>query len=153
METEAHKGIKNITPEFLTAGRAIFTVSSTRKHYTFKITKKENQPFFVHVLTGKDNTNNYTYVGCFIPRARNREYLKLTGKSRYSYDSQIVKTFDWAMHIVLQNLLVPTGYSIAHAGKCGTCGRQLTTPASIERGFGPHCFDDLSKRQKENALF
>lgn len=140
MESQALQGIKNITPEFLTAGRALFTVSGSKKHYTFKITKKNDQPYYVYMLTGSDNTRDYAYLGCFIPNTKTNDYLKITAKSRCNLATESVKVFKWAVNIVLRNFKVPTGYTIAHAGKCATCGRQLTEPTSIKRGFGPHCF-------------
>lgn len=61
-----------LTRQFLTAGHAIFTVSNPAGvRYTYKIVKKEpdatfvNPAYFISLLTGPDNTRNYTYMGIF----------------------------------------------------------------------------------------
>ena len=34
--------------------------------------------------------------------------------------------------------LYPT-VKVFHSGKCGKCGKKLTTPESIKSGLGPYC--------------
>jgi len=62
--------MQNLKKNFLTAGKAIFTVSNpTGTRYTFKVSKprdKEDCPFFVSLLTGPDNWANYTYMGIYV---------------------------------------------------------------------------------------
>jgi len=155
----------NINFKFLSGGHALFTVGSPRNRFTFKIIKKPDSPFYVSYLTGKDNTKDYTYLGCFIPLSKDR-FLKLTNKSRLGVASQPVKVFEWAAEILAGrkdnhiNHPNTAGCYIIHAGKCCACGRQLTTPASIKNGIGPVCVQlrDGAKKikpKKENqaALF
>jgi len=64
-----------VTKEFITAGKAIFTIEVPEQyqhlgtsHYTFKVchkakTDKYDECYFVSILTGPDNTSDYTYVG------------------------------------------------------------------------------------------
>jgi hypothetical protein len=125
------------TPKFFSAGNAKFTVSNPKgERYTFRIGRKEEtQPFFVSLMTGPDNESSFTYMGIFNPA--NNE-VRLTRKSRYTEDTLPVKVVRWALKAVSANK-VPEGYTIQHSGKCCRCGRTLTTPESIERGWGPEC--------------
>lgn len=139
--------------KFFTAGKAIFTVrpaadfalrNNTQLHYTYKITRKEGaEPscpvYFISLLTGPDNTANYTYLGML--RAFTGEVV-LTKASRYNDDS-------WPVRIIRRVIgrafaddlqaIEATGWSVYHEGRCGRCGRALTVPQSIESGIGPEC--------------
>lgn len=131
-----------ITSEFLTAGKAIFTVSNPGgDRWTFKVTKKESTnprypdpTYFVAFLSGSDNTSSYSYLGLLVEGG-----LKLTAKSAAGADSQVAKVASWALKIVTGGLALPEGYSILNAGFCGRCARLLTVPESIESGIGPEC--------------
>lgn len=126
-----------ITKEFVLAGKAIFTVENPEgKHYTFKITRKDanaqyRTTWFVNLLTGPDNTSDYTYIGKLEP---------VTGDLiRTKNDNTPTKVAAWALQIIYGNKQLPPGYKIHHAGKCCRCGRTLTTPQSCETGIGPEC--------------
>ena len=127
-----------ISKEFLLAGNATFTVSNPEgKHYTFKVNKLVNTQkpvWFIHVLTGPDNSNDFTYLGMVMESG-----VHLTRASRYNKDSMIYKVADWCVRGIINDGIIPAGYSISHAGSCGRCGRKLTTPKSIELGLGPVC--------------
>ena len=124
--------------KFFSGGNATFTVHNNKgDHYTFKIRKPVDEaPFFINVLSGPDNNSNYTYMGIYNPC---QHQIKLTRNSRFDYDSKPVKVAQWAINRIAQNKEIPEGYGILHEGKCGRCGRKLTTPESIESGFGPEC--------------
>lgn len=34
---------------------------------------------------------------------------------------------------------LPQKMAVYHSGRCGSCGRELTTPESIRRGLGKKC--------------
>lgn len=127
--------IKN--PKFFSAGRAVFTVDNGKgTHYTFRIGRKnDTQPLFVSLLTGPDNNNSFTYLGIFNPETNE---IRLTAKSRYTDETLPVKVVRWAVKAVVTNK-IPEGYAVQHAGKCCRCGRTLTTPESVNRGWGPEC--------------
>ena len=130
---------KNVikSPSFFEGGKAIFTVSNpTGEHYTYRISHKKDQPFFVSLLTGGDNTSDYTYMGVYHPMSKK---VILTRKSHYSEETKPVRVLRWAILKVSNGERVPEGYSIQHEGKCCRCGRRLTTPESIEDGIGPEC--------------
>jgi len=130
-----------ITKEFLTAGQAIFTVSNpSGEHYTYKVSapykQSETNPFwFVKVLTGPDNTRDYTYAGLL----QHTGNLVVTAKSKYKSDSKPFLVAKWAISVIWGELNIPDGYKIQHEGRCGRCGRSLTDPTSIETGLGPIC--------------
>jgi len=124
-------------PKFFEGGKAIFTVHNNKgNHYTYKIRKPENKPFFIYVLTGPDNNSSYTYLGIYNPR--NLEVYP-TEKSKYKKDSTIVKVIQWAVKRVASGKPVPEGYGIKHDGRCCRCRRRLTDPESIDAGIGPEC--------------
>ena len=130
-----------ISKNFLLAGNAIFTVSNPQcKHYTFRVNKSKSTltgdpVWFISVLTGPDNSNDYSYVGMVFSGG-----VCLTRASKYTKDSMLYKVADWSVCGILSGgSQFPDGYSISHAGTCGRCGRKLTTPKSIELGLGPVC--------------
>ena len=131
--------IKSIS--FFEAGNAIFTVSNpTGEHYTFKILHKKNNPFFVSLLTGPNNTSDFTYLGVYVPQNKT---VVLTTKSKFKENTTPVKVIRWAIKKIASGDPVPKGYTILHEGKCCKCGRSLTTPESIENGIGPECMKNL----------
>jgi hypothetical protein len=169
-----------INLDFIKAGKAIFTVTNNvGKHYTFKITKKENEEqiqrnlslgtpagnagqisykksvvYFASVLKGPDNYYNYSYVGIYNP-SKNEVFP--TKKSNYQKPSIEYKILSWALSVIEGKAKLPNDYSINHAGKCGKCGRRLTTPDSIKFGIGPECIkhlhgNDLKKVNKIKKL-
>ena len=133
---------KMISKEFVTAGKAIFTVKSvTGEHYTFQVNKKEasdryRETFFVSLLTGPDNTSDYTYMGMLNPMTF---LASPTRASKLTTDSKPFKVLDWALTKIWNNSSLPEGYEIYHEGRCCRCGRLLTVPESIESGIGPEC--------------
>lgn len=144
-----------ITREFITAGRAIFTVSNNKgDRYTFQVTKKEANGqypavWFVALLTGPDNNTDYTYVGML---SADTGGVNLTRKSRFNDQSTPVRVLRWALRNVWNNQEFPAGYAIRHEGKCGRCGRRLTVPESIDSGIGPECAKMMGHSTKQLEL-
>lgn len=138
----------NVTMDFIKAGKAIFTVDNGRgTHYTYKVSKKEDGDrtiWFVNLLTGPDNTSNYTYIGMLVKgqgQFQKRHSCRMTKASKMYADSRPVRVFDWAMGVVEGFREIPDGYSIQHNGRCARCARLLTDPESIRLGLGPVCRD------------
>lgn len=141
-ETQAPTPTKRtpLTSAFVLAGKAIFTVSNGKgSHYTFRVQKSdEDRPvYFIGLLTGSDNTHDYTYLGLLDPRTLT---IRLTKASKYTVDSVPVKALVWALLRIKAGVASPL---IRHENLCGRCGLKLTTPASISTGFGPECADKL----------
>ncbi len=130
-----------ISKEFLFGGHAIFTVANPNdEYYTFRVTAPDDQHelypiWFLSVLTGPNNQTDYSYAAT----VRQNGFIKVTGKSKFTPDSKPVKVAQWAINLILAGGKLPEGYKIHHEGRCGKCGRPLTTPASIESGIGPIC--------------
>ena len=134
---------KMIGREFVTAGKAIFTFSNaTGERYTFKISAPDNfrGEYFASVMKGTDNENDYRYVGMMSGAGLT---LRTTKASRFPEASKEFRVLAFALDIIAQRRALPAGYDLRHAGRCGRCGRTLTTPESIDRGIGPDCADQM----------
>lgn len=131
-----------ISKQFITAGKATFTVQSVSgDYYTFRVNRKEasgnyKEAYFANVLTGPDNTTDYTYIGMVDPQTGR---VALTKSSKYNADSTIYRVLGWALHHIWNQKEIPAGYQIRHEGHCARCGRALTTPTSLDTGIGPEC--------------
>jgi hypothetical protein len=129
---------------FVTAGRAVFTLSSmkTGARYTYRVSSCENRNdrFFVSTLTGPDNTRDFTYIGTMDSFG-----FRTTKKSKMSDDALPVRAVRFFADQVLAGEKVPETVSleVRHEGRCGRCGRALTVPESIDRGIGPECAGKL----------
>ena len=124
---------------FALAGDAIFTVKNvtTGGRFTFRVDSEEGRPSFVKVLTGPENSTDYTFIGSIF----NGKNFKHSPKSRITADAKSVKSFEWIWtHIDA----LPENIEVWHEGKCCRCGRLLTTPESIATGIGPTCAQKMS---------
>jgi len=122
--------------QFIQAGNAVFTLVSkkTGARFTYKVTESDDgKLFFVGVLTGPDNTSDYSYLG--IIRAG---VFMQTAKSRIWPGAPSYDAFAWFWK-QLDKPALPDTLEVWHEGRCGRCGRPLTVPESIERGIGPEC--------------
>lgn len=128
---------------FIFAGNAVVTLRSlkTGVRYTYRVTEapKKNPSdvaaYFISLLTGANNENDYTYIGM----ARNDEFFT-TRASKLPKDSAPLKAIGWTLSN-LRKERIPDGLEIWHEGRCGRCGRRLSTTDSIEAGFGPECLE------------
>jgi hypothetical protein len=130
--------IKPNALEFLLAGKAIFTIHNlaSGNHLTFKVVqKKASAPYFVSVLTGSNNETDYTYMGAIFEG----RHFRLTRGSKIGTNATSYLVFSKIWERLVKNIPLPATIEICHEGKCGCCGRTLTTPESIERGIGPVC--------------
>jgi hypothetical protein len=90
------------------------------------------------VLTGPDNTQDYTFIGTIFQGETFRHSLK----GGIGKDALSVKGFEWLWRN-LDNL--PEYVRLDHCGYCLRCGKLLTTQESIEVGYGPTCQSILQK--------
>ena len=128
------------------AGRATLTVVSkaTGARFTYKIEKgkpKKDQraaPWFVSVLTGPSNTEDYTLLGMIFEEMT--EALRFPRHQRISENAPSARAFRWAWS-QLQNPSdqIHPSLEVWHEGRCGRCRRPLTTPESLITGIGPIC--------------
>jgi hypothetical protein len=125
---------------YLFAGDATFTVRSVRsgQRYTFRVRRKEPTPdrprpaWWVYVLSGSDNTSDYSYIGSVTPEGR--AYPPRGREPAPSWAA-----FEWLIRQVFAGPALPPTVEFWHSGACARCGRELTTPESIEAGLGPKC--------------
>lgn len=141
--------------DYLYAGQAVVTFQSLKSgaHYTYRIsapsatTERGGRTVdhdtairFVAVLTGPDNTQDYSYVGTIAP---GRHYVHgRAGKARLDLNAPSVRAFDWVYQRLLAGV-IPDGVEICHEGRCGRCGRTLTVPESVVSGYGPECAERI----------
>ncbi len=133
--------------QFILAGRAIFTLVGQRSRFTFRVSRAEPTPeypnpdkYFVSLMTGSDNENNYSYIGMLDPRTGG---IRATKGSKIPQDAPGFVAASWAFPRIWQTGGLPGGGQVLHAGRCGRCARLLTTPESLAAGFGPECRDRL----------
>jgi len=142
----------SVTKDWILAGKAIFTVYNGKgDHYTYRVKRKDSDNpvkrpmWFISLLTGPDNYDDYTYLGvCNVATGA----IRLTRASRLRQDSKPVKVVDWALRLVWAGKDFPPGYSIKGEGRCGRCGRRLTKPEGISddgyrKGYGPICWSKV----------
>lgn len=114
-------------------------------HYTYRLVRKEAvgsypEAYFISLLTGPDNESDYTYLG-MLDHASGA--VRITKASKYARDSWPVCLLERALSRVWIGdtaAIRAAGFDLRHEGRCGRCGRTLTTPESLERGIGPDCF-------------
>lgn len=149
-----------ITKEFILAGRAVFTLQChpgyqpskdyvVKDHYTYRVWHKaadetHKNAWFVQLLTGPDNSNDYTYLGMLYPGVINEKSvtLTLTKASKYHEKCAPVALLRRVLQRVWndeQHLIEEAGFKLFHTGRCGKCGRVLSVPKSILTGIGPEC--------------
>ena len=149
-----------VSKEFILAGNAIFTIEipvtavlnndqqkETLHHVTFKVERVEAnenyaESYFVKMLTGPDNTKNYTYIGRLDVK---RGQVNTTAKSKIPETSRRFRLLNRILALTWRGdySYEDHGFTTHHEGKCGKCGRKLTVPESIETGIGPKCAESL----------
>jgi hypothetical protein len=138
--------------DFVLAGNATFTIRSvkTDMRFTYKVKKcpnpAANQLYFVSVLTGQDNVNDFQYLG--IIRAGN---FVRGHKSHIGEDAPSHRAMQWFWDRVGVGTM-PDSVECWHEGKCGRCGRKLTVPDSIARGIGPECAQHMPPPRQKRLL-
>jgi len=123
--------------DFMMGGSARFTIVSkkTGTRYTYRFRRPSaEKPMFVQLLTGPDNVADYTYLGYISQQQPSWVQAGHKGSPNHPAFTAI----HWLMAQLAKGEM-PEQVEVWHEGRCGSCGRVLTDPASIERGFGPEC--------------
>ena len=138
--------------EYLRAGRATVTLVSkkTKARFTYRVNTPEDRDtgkpatdgtLMVSVLTNPDNVRGYAWLGRV-----SRDIFWVGRKNpkpgEIRKDAPSAVAFDWTWKKLLQGEL-PESLEIWHEGRCGRCGRKLTVPSSVARGFGPECAEKV----------
>lgn len=138
---------------FVFAGNATFTLRSvkTGERFTYRVrlagagkaadveaTKRKREAFgtafFVSLLRGPSNEDDFAYLGLIDNRGFHR-----TTKSRVGEDASSHKAFAFFFCRMQTGGAPCATLEVWHEGRCGRCGRKLTVPESVERGIGPEC--------------
>jgi hypothetical protein len=145
---------KLIKPEevknFMLAGNASLTFqsSATDNYFTYKIRKHDHKDFwFVSILARPDNTADYTGIGSIYLNRTGDIVYKHSERCSVSPEALSVKVLEWTIR-KLDKPEVLAKMNIRHEGYCCRCGRLLTTPTSVENGYGSKCANLISKKMK-----
>jgi hypothetical protein len=133
---------------FMLAGNATFTIRSlaTGTRFTYKVRKADPEPgrpqvWFVNLLNGPDNGNDFAYLG-MLQEVPGSCVFKRTRGSRVTEQAPSYRAFVWLWERLWDRRL-PANVEVWHEGTCGRCGRKLTVPESIAAGIGPECAGKL----------
>lgn len=135
--------------DYTHGGNATVTLTSlkTDKYFTYTLTRSPwscpgETSYFVWYM-GKNKKRSY--VGMINPK----RYFRFTKRSmpRYYITSA---AFVWIWRFITNMKRLPTTAALYRFNECGRCGKKLTTPESIKKGFGPCCIKLLGK-EKENG--
>jgi len=142
---------------FLGNCHVTFVNKDINERFTYQLIKGKPRPgeedkippHFLKVLTGPNNTENYTYIGNVwhnpVPNSNPEEIehkFWFSNKSSMTADAPSVVAFK----VVLQALVtgsMPDWLEIWHEGRCAVCGHLLTDPDSIDMGIGPVCLKKM----------
>ncbi len=140
-KTDGFRG--NLAPnrrrDYILAGNATFTIKSPSDvRFTYKVKKAEPKEgyenaapsYFVSLLTGPVNTNDFTYIGMIFGDGM----FHTTKASKLAMTTPSVRAIAWFLAHVTDGRV-----EVWHEGRCGCCNRPLTVPESIESGIGPIC--------------
>lgn len=139
-----------VTKAFAFAGRASFVVENPQgESVTVKLAKSAagkvnpytGQPypetFFVSV---RHNNHPWVFAGKLNPACTTVVPTKTTQAYWSTPDgARTMRVAQWALQHIQSEQDVPTGYRLAHTGRCGKCGKLLRDAESIALGLGPVC--------------
>jgi len=127
---------------YMLAGKATLTLSSEKsgQHYTYLIKRAKDDngepknTWFVGLLTGPSNYDDYNYMGILGADGA----FRTTAKSKIAQDSKPALGFQYLVNNLMADRMPPS-MEVRHCGHCGRCGRKLTVPSSVDSGLGPEC--------------
>ena len=131
--------IKENIIKFMFGGNCTFTIQNGNSHYTYKIYRKQtnDNSKIYHLYLKKSNKG--TYCGYF--KIVNK---KLTFKHNGKYDIDGDNDqMNFLLKVIHERNNLPEDVHVCHCGRCAHCGRKLTDPKSMERGFGPECWQKV----------
>jgi hypothetical protein len=145
--------------EFFIGGKAFFTVKvpeafasekGCNLHYTYHVEQAEpndkfpNPAHFLKLLTGPDNTKDYSYLAILNPKTGE---IRTTARSCANDRSWAVRIARRVLAQVFEGEGIAAcnkaGWEVEHMGRCGRCSRPLTVPESLECGIGPDCAEKM----------
>lgn len=139
----SHAGFETATEalDFIFSGKAVVTLTSAASgtHFTFKVSEKDGEIFFVKHLFGSDNSWNgdWAFLGFVKAQGGVPTSCLIAGK-KGKPDAPSFKALSWTL-AQLNRGNIPAELTIQHNDSCGACGRELTDPDSVRLGLGPVC--------------
>lgn len=128
---------------FILGGKSEFTVENLVSGNSFKYRVRRSQKsktlYFVQVRDGADA---WEYAGFLDvnPQTGKVQYFK--GKKGSLPESDpAIKGVMYALRY--KDTGLPRPMILRHHGKCACCGKALSDPESVLRGFGPHCWESV----------
>ena len=121
----------NVT-DYINGGYGSFTLKSLKsdKHYTYRTNwSGDHSKLFVKLLT---NADTYQYLGMITPA------MKLVKTKATKNTGAPFKALEWFL-----THMDSADVEFLQNGKCCRCGRELTTPKSIELGMGSVCAEKV----------
>lgn len=127
---------------YIMAGHGKATIIGKTHRYTYRFSPSgpdsKYPKIFVSVLIGSNNEKDFAYLG-YITKASS---CMFTGK-KGNPEHPAYRAFNWYYGKLCLNPTSAKKATFLHEGICGLCGRTLTTPESIARGFGPECIKHI----------
>jgi len=126
-------------------GAAIFTLEGVTRHFTFRVkqVRRDGEPipcWNVKVLAGGavDASPKWVYLGSLRSRRPGQTAFIETKGSQHGL---AFESFAFFARCYLKKDKPHPALRFYHEGRCCACGRALTTPESVQRGFGPTCWE------------
>ena len=134
------------------AGKCYVTFVNTKvnERFTYCIKKAppnsnyQVQAHWVSVLTGPNNTNDYSVMGTIFRGTDGSvdRYVHNHRRGTIDEDAPSVVAFKYVFNQLVTDSLADF-IELWHEGRCSMCGHLLTDPDSIRRGIGPVCINRM----------
>lgn len=144
---------------FLLAGKSEFVLHSTKTNEDFKFTltkkesfakkesftNKEEYIYFVNIIIEREKI----YAGHIKFDDKTELFIYTQGKrGQLAAEDRNIRSLMFVINKLFRCEIVGN-LEIYHVGRCGRCGKKLTTPESILTGLGPTCSKNLGIPRKK----
>jgi hypothetical protein len=135
--------------QYVLGGSATVTLVSakTLTRYTYKLSLKKGSKdfFFVALLTGPDNQEDYRPCGTLRQQWRNTDLIysvKRAPRYEWTHGAPSITGFRWFVKQLNRGEgEINPQVEVWTSGRCSRCSRILTVPESVALGIGPVCRD------------
>lgn len=129
--------------QFILAGKCEFVLHSTKtgEDFKFAMTKQQTKEdenkyiYFLNTMHGYEKT--YAGVVWFDDKAQEFKFSQ-GKKGQIDNKNLSIRSLIFVLNKLLKEETVQY-LDVFHVGRCGKCGKKLTTPESILTGLGPTC--------------
>lgn len=133
--------------QFILSGNAYFICHNiqTDNKYRYRVLQSDsnNQLYFVSVYLETE----YKYIGIIKTESQpdntnSKPTFIYTHKSKLNKEHPAVKGIIYILTHLITNTMSDK-LKLYHIGKCGRCGRTLTTKEAIQQGYGSECIKHI----------